>query len=146
MNTARLRPAGFTITELVVVIVIATVLAAFAASRINVTSFNTEGFANEVAAAVRYAQKVAVSQHRTVNVTFSSNTLALSYSAPAAAVHKPPSADPFTLSAPSGVTLTGTTFTFNALGKPSSGPVTITVTDGSTPYTLTVEAETGYVH
>lgn len=140
---------GFTLTELVVVIIIATILSAFAIARINTTSFNTEGFANQVAATIRYAQKIAISQRRNVTVTISASAVSLSYpDIGGAAVHQPPGTDPFTVSKPSAdVTLSGTTFTFSALGKPTPGPVTITVSGGDIPaITITVALETGYVY
>ena len=146
-RAARRAATGFTLTELVVVIIIATVLAAFAAARINTRSFDTEGFANRAAAAVRYAQRLAVSQRRSVAVTVTAGSIALTYpDAPlgGAPVHEPPGTGPFTVTAPSGVTLAGTSFTFSALGRPSTGSV-ITVT-GDVARTITVEAETGYVH
>ena len=149
-----LRTAGFTLTELVVVIIIATILSAFAIARINTQSFDTEGFANQVSATLRYAQKIAISQRRNVAVTISAGAVALTYPDPplsGAPVHKPPGTDPFTVSKPSSVTLTGTlaatTLTFSALGKPSPGGGTIIVSGGDiAPITITVEAETGYVH
>ncbi|MBI3375539.1 MAG: prepilin-type N-terminal cleavage/methylation domain-containing protein [Betaproteobacteria bacterium] len=147
MKVSRDCSAGFTLTELVMVIAIASILAAFAVSRINVASFDTEGFANRAAAMVRYAQKIAISQRRTVFVVISGSTLSLCYtdSNCGTPVREPPGTNAFSFGAPSGVSLSGTTFSFSALGKPSSGPVTITVT-GDVARTLTVEAETGYVH
>jgi len=139
------RAAGFTLTELVVTIVIATVLAAFAVARIDRQGFDTEGYANQVASTVRYAQKLAVAQRRSVTVTVSGNSLSLTYPAPvSAAVPMPPSSRSYSITAPSGVTLAGTSFTFDALGKPDAG-ATLTVT-GDVARTITVEAETGYVH
>lgn len=149
------RPAaGFTLTELVMVMVIAAILSAFAIARINTQSFDTEGFANQVSATLRYAQKIAISQRRNVAVAISAGAVALTYpDAPlsGAALHKPPGVDPFTVSKPSGATLTGTlvgtTVTFSALGKPSPGGGTIIVSGGDiAPITITIEAETGYVH
>jgi MSHA pilin protein MshC len=143
--------AGFTLIELVVVIGIATILSAFAIARINVASFDTEGFANRLAATVRYAQRIAISQRRNVAVAISASAVALTYpDLGGAAVHEPPGTDPFTISKPGGVTLTGTlvgtTVTFNALGKPSPGGGTIIVSGGDiAPKTITIAAETGYV-
>lgn len=139
---------GFTLTELVVVIIIATILSAFAIARINTREFDSEGYANRAAAMIRYAQKLAISQRRTVWVVISGNALSLCYGDAACgggAVREPPGTNAFSYAAPSGVTLTGTTFSFDPLGKPSAGG-SVTVTDGATPHTLTIEAGTGYVH
>jgi MSHA pilin protein MshC len=139
---------GFTLTELVVVIIVATILSAFAISRINTREFDNEGYANRTAAMMRFAQKLAISQRRNVYVVISGNTLSLCYGDAACgggAVREPPGTNAFSYAAPSGVTLTGTTFWFDALGKPSASG-SVTVSDGTTPRTIIVEAETGYVH
>ncbi len=138
--------AGFTLTELVVVIVIVTILSALAISRIKTQSFDTEGFANRAIAMVRYAQKIAISQRRTVAVVVSGNNLKLCYADAACsggAVREPPGTSAFSYNAPSGVSLSGSSFAFNALGKPSAGGV-LTVT-GDVARAITIEAETGYV-
>ncbi len=146
----RERAAGFTLTELVVVMVIAGILSVFAISRINTQSFDTEGYANQVAAAVRYAQRIAISQRRNVTVTLSAGAIALSYPDIGAPVRQPPGGDPFTINKPSGVTIGGTlaggSVTFSALGRPTPAG-TIIVSGGDIPaITLTIESETGYVH
>ena len=146
LRNVRMAAAGFTLTELVVVIVIATILSAFAISRINTQSFDTEGFANRAAAMVRYAQKIAISQRRVVWVVISSNTLSLCYTTAGCgggAVREPPGTNAFAYSAPSGVAIAGSSFSFDALGRPSAtGSITVT---GDVTRTITIEAETGYV-
>ena len=143
---------GFTLIELVMVIGIAAILTAVAFSRINVASFDTEGFANQVSATLRYAQKIAISQRRNVTVAVSTSAVSLTYPDIGQPVRQPPGTDPFALSVPTakgvslGGTLTGSSFTFSALGKPTTSG-TITVSGGDiAPITITVEAETGYVH
>lgn len=148
MSRMHRAAAGFTLTELVVVIIIATILAAFAISRINVASFDTEGFANRAAAMVRYAQKLAISQRRTVFVVTTvgpPSNIKLCYTDATCAtpVHEPPGTNAFAHDAPSGVSLPATSFSFSALGRPSAG-TTITVT-GDGAKTITIAAETGYV-
>lgn len=152
MTDLRQRCGGFTLTELVVVIVIATILSAFAISRINTASFDAEGFASQLAATIRYAQKIAVSQRRNVTVTVSTGAVALTYPDIGQPVRQPPGTDPFSLSVPTskGVSLGGTlvvagTFTFSALGKPTTGGTLVVSGGDIAPITLTVEAETGYV-
>ena len=137
---------GFTLIELVMVIGIAAILAAVAFSRINVSSFDTEGFANRAIAMVRYAQKTAISQRRTVFVVATSGNLKLCYadSVCGTPVREPPGTNAFSYNAPSGVTLSVVTISFDALGRPSAGGA-ITVT-GDVARTITIEAETGYVH
>lgn len=152
----RRADAGFTIMELVVVIAIAGILAAFAASRINTQSFDTEGFANQTTAMIRYAQKVAIAQKRTVAVVFTGNNIKLCYTDAACSggsVREPPSADLFQRNAPTNVALNGTSFMFDALGRPfplplvpnaSSSGQTVTVV-GDVTRNIVIEAQTGYV-
>jgi MSHA pilin protein MshC len=145
-DVRRRDSAGFTLIELTVVIAVGAILAAFAIARINTQPFQTEGYANRVAAAIRYAQKTAISQHRNITVTVAGNAVALTYAdAPIAGtpVREPPNTTAFTVTAPSGVTVTGSAFTFSALGKPSAGG-TIVIT-GDVARNVIVEPETGYV-
>ena len=54
---------GFTMVELILVIVIAGILATVAVPRlVGRNSFDTRGFADQLAATVRFAQKLAVAQ------------------------------------------------------------------------------------
>jgi MSHA pilin protein MshC len=65
------RPqGGFTMVELIMVIILAGILAAVAASRFfNRTGFDVSSFADTARGMVRYAQKLAIAQNRTVWVT-----------------------------------------------------------------------------
>ncbi len=141
---------GFTLIELVVVMVIASILAAYAVSQINTQGFDALGFADQTAAMLRYAQKVAVSQRRTVAVVISSSQVKLCYTDAACSggsVSQPlgSGAGAFLTNANSGVSISGATFTFNSLGQASVGQ-TITITgSGGFSRQITVVQETGYV-
>lgn len=138
--------AGFTLVELVMTLVIVAVLAVAVAPRFYDTDvFQSRGFADQVQATLRYAQKVAIAQRRYVCATFSSNQIALTIgvtSACGAALNLPAGGANY-IDAPSGVTISPVPadFYFDSLGKPSVGTSGVIGT-----ITITVEAETGYVH
>ncbi len=153
---AREDAAGFTLIELVVVLIVAGVLAAVGASRFFVLKdFQDRGFHDATLAAVRYAQKVAVASGCDVEVRIGGGGFALDersgctgggFSVP---VRRPGSGGAFAASAPSGVTVGTLDFYYDALGRPHapggaplSAPATVTVGAG----TITVERETGFVH
>ena len=67
---------GFTLAELVMVLVIVSVLAVAAMpAMFGRLTFDTRRFADQVRAAMQYAQKVAVAQRRNVCVTVTANSL-----------------------------------------------------------------------
>ena len=161
---------GFTLIELIMVIVLLGVLSVFAAPRMfNNQDFYARGFHDETMAYLRYAQKTAIAQRRTVCVTFSANslTLAAALNAPTAAANADCASAATTFSGPKGesppkleatgtVTYTAATpatfnFYFNGLGQPTtSAGVVLTAArtlqvNGATQ-SITVEADTGYVH
>lgn len=131
---------------------IAGILAAVAVPRLTGrTSFDTRGFADQLAAATRFAQKLAVSQRRAVFVQLSATEATLCYTASVpcgSPAPGPGSEKPYTLNAPSGVAIASpvAVLGFNAAGRPDlTAPLAIQV-NGSGTYSVRVEQETGYVH
>lgn len=132
------------------VIVILGVLAAVALPRFAATSdFEVQGTFDRTLAALRYAQKMAVASRSTVRVAFTSGGLSVCFDSGGscgAAVIGPGTSAALAVTGSSNVTVSGSSFAFDPLGRPSGGPLTVTVAGGGLTKTLTVEAETGHVH
>lgn len=152
---------GFTLIELIMVIVMLGVLAVFAGPRLlSTSSFSAMGFHDETLAYLRYAQKTAVAQRRTVCVGFVGLnqvvlTIASTASTPSCAgvaLVGPKGESPATLTAKSGAVFSAApvNFNFDGLGQPINsagvpvGPLLFQVEDVGK--SITVEAATGYVH
>lgn len=144
------RSRGFTLAELIAVLVIVGVLSAVAAPRFFARGgFDAYGYGETVRRGVRLAQKAAIAKRRTSCVNQTASTVSLSFaSAEGGLACDTPLLDPATGKAfsepvPSGLTVSPATFTFTPLGRPSAAQ-TITVTSDVVA-TIVVEAETGYV-
>jgi MSHA pilin protein MshC len=140
----RRSSRGYSLAELVIVIVIAAIMAALAIPQFNQPQIDATWYHEQVRSGVRYAQRTAVAQRRQVFVLVEAGPrLALCYADPCGArVTELATGNDFVLNAPSGVALSisASPLSFNGLGQPSSGA---TVSVGGK--TVTINAETGYV-
>lgn len=161
---ANLR--GFTLIELIMVIVMMGILAIFAVPKMfDFGIFNARGFHDETIALLRFAQKTAVAQRRTVCVGFSASTVNLSIaaSAPTAAAPTPDcgvtpnvliglngSAAQVTAKAGTTFSATPANFNFNGFGQPinsdGSAASTKSIQVSGASKGIVVETATGYVH
>jgi len=146
---------GHTLTELVTVITILGILSAFAVPRFfDQDVFEERGFYEEVVAALRYGQKIAVGSGCPVRVTITASSYDLKQQAASGNRCDPadstwavavmmPTGQAAAGSAPAGIALGPvTTFQLDGLGQTNLGS-DLTVTVGA--LSLTVQAESGYV-
>ncbi len=146
------RMAGFTMVELITIIVIAGILAAFAAPRFfDRNVFDSRGFYDQVISTLRYAQKAAIAQHRFVCVSFpANNRVTLTTGATPGCgtdLTGPAGQAPYTVSSNNASfdpLAPPANFNFDALGRPTPAPPSFKVSGYAT--SIIVEAETGYVH
>jgi MSHA pilin protein MshC len=141
--------------ELVTVIMILGILAAMAAPRFfDLGVFEERGFYQEVASALRYAQKIAVGSGCPVRVTINAGSYDLKQQAALGNRCDPgggwttdvllPDGQPAAGSAPTGITLGPiTNYQIDGLGQTNLGGVDLPVTVGA--LSMTVQAESGYV-
>jgi MSHA pilin protein MshC len=136
------RCRGFSLIELVVIIVIMGILSAYASSQLNFASHDASGYAEIVKSSIRLAQKLAVAQRAAHTVTFPVNPCGGSSVDGAQVAGE--QCDPV----PNGVAVSGlSTITFDGLGRPDVSTVTtITVSGGDVSRVIFLEPETGYVH
>ena len=138
-------PAGFTLIELVMVLVILGALATFALPRMtDLTAWRLRAFADELGAQTMAMQRLSLAQRRPVVVTITSTGASFAYVAGGALVTVPCPA-----SVPSCIAEGGTrTDTFNAsnTGRATTSTgsaLPVTVSGGDVTLAYTIEAETG---
>ncbi len=146
------RAPGFSLLELVVVLVIVGALAVFVIPKLfDRASFDAQGFYDQVGGALRFARKAAIAQRRVVCVSVAAGTVTLTVAAApppstaCAGTLTIPGAGTNLLTAPAGVTLSPAAIQFTALGQAGAGAI-VTVTGDGISRTITVEGETGHVH
>jgi len=150
------RRRGFTLIELVMILIIIGVLAVAAIPRFyDRADYDARGFIDATLSALHYAQKAAIAQRREVCVAFTATTVTLTVAAvfsssPTGCAGKalagPSGASPYVVTARGATTFTGTPagFSFMPSGSTSLGQ-TISVS-GYTTKTITVDAVTGYAY
>jgi len=147
----RRTTTGFTVVELVVVMAILGLLAAVVGPRfVGRDAFASRGFYNEAQSVVRYAQKTAIAWRRPVFVCVTATVVSAgSVSDCSTLLVHPATGAALTTTAPSGVTLTPASFSFDGGGRPSpNAQTTIAIAStisGDPARQIVVEAETGYV-
>jgi len=126
---------GFTIVELVMVVVLIGILAVSVVPKfVDTSAFSLAGGAAMAAADIRYTQELAMGTHSSKTIVFTTSNNFYTVNSQ-------------TVNLPSRVTISsGTTFTFNSLGEPTTGGgSSVTLSAGDETKTITVESYTGRV-
>lgn len=139
------RAGGFTLVELVMVMVVIGALAVFALPRlVDVTAFRLRAYADELAAQTMAMQRLALAQRRPVVATIETTGVSFAYAGGGALLSLPCPAG----TAPCITQAGPRTATFNA----ANGGATVTSTGGALPVTIAgsdvtlayqIESETG---
>lgn len=156
MDQRRVDQHGFSLVELIMVLVLAGILAAVAGPKLfSADTFDARGFHDETLALLRYAHKSAIAQRRPVCVSFTSTTARLAIDAdrnPATGaagcetnLTGPRGDSPGTITARGSVQYAAVpaVVVVDGLGQPGAGQ---TIQVAGTGRTITVEAATGYIH
>lgn len=159
-RTRQPRSDGFTLVELVLVLIMLGILAVFATPRLGTGTFDTRSIADQARAMLRYAQKIAIAQNRAVYVLFDASGGSLCFDQACGTHVTTPSNTPATIGLPgdvnAGISPLIAGFYFNGLGRPfnladngiTSGfqRLTLTLQGSGVTWQIFVEPETGYVH
>jgi MSHA pilin protein MshC len=168
MRLCKSSCRGFTLVELVAILIITSILALVALPRFfDSQTFDARIQYDQAQSVLRYAQKIAIAQHRNVHVLLKNATMTFCFDSfvngtcgnpvPAPAGQGGSAA---ALAGPTGITYSAPpaieSFYFNALGKPFNSNDTppnssfvkldLSLNGGGVIRQIHVEPETGYVH
>lgn len=152
---AHSRPSGFTVIELVIVMVFLGIISAFVVSTaMPRAGQSTVGYqAQQLASDLRHAQMLAMTWGKDLNFTTTSTSYSVSCTSVSAgpcasypsAVVDPGHSGSFTVALDNVTLSLAPTLTFDIVGKPSSAASFTLAADGVTMATVTVAAGTGFV-
>ena len=144
---------GFTLIELIIVLLLIAILAAFMMPKLDFGSFRETGFVQQTTAAIRYAQKQAIGSGCDVNVSITASGCTLQWNGTPAGLGCPGTGitNPATglndfcnNSSPESTSDLPTTIRFDNIGRPTSIAGDLSLNLGAR--TITIEPETGFSH
>lgn len=134
------RERGFTLVELITVIILVSIMSVTLFSRLgSVSSANLQAGRDDLIAALFFAQQAAMARNN-IQLVLASNSVSVTENGTPIIVHS----KGYPLSFPSGVTTNAATLTYDKLGRTTATTITLSSTSGASA-TITVE-DTGYAH
>lgn len=157
MTQTRTKAQGFTLIELIMVMVILGVVATVTAMRMPGAGINVSAQAEQLASDIRYTQSLAMGRGQRFRINFAAGSYQITDMAGVAQVH-PGTGQTAAISLGSTVLsgynppFTNSYLAFDSLGVPYTDPTTtqaglaiLTLTGGGEAYTLRVVPQTGRV-
>lgn len=143
----KLRQSGFTLIEMIMVIVIMGALAVLAMGKFNRDSFDVVAASGELVQAIRYAQDKSMSNSGATNYQIEITGAGYEVKQGGSSITNPVDGSAGYTNSWSGIALdTTTTVIFDAYGNPGlATPLTITLSKGTGSDSVTVENVTGFV-
>jgi prepilin-type N-terminal cleavage/methylation domain-containing protein len=137
---------GFTLVELVAVLLIIGALSVVAVAKFNPATFEARAAADELLAAIRYAQEKSMSNTGATDYQIAVTSSGYAVTQGGAAIPHPVTGAAGYSRTWSDVSLSpATTIVFDGYGAPNlAAPVTITLSHGSESASVTVENVTGF--
>ena len=145
-----IKNSGFTLVELIVVILIIGILSISIAPRFfGVTSYENRQVTDELLSALRYSQQMAMNRGGDIHLVLTANNFTVQLS-DGTDLRSPDGRIPYTKTFPNNINATAETIRYNGLGQPVSAanvPLTAntTININGSPV-ITIEANTGYAH
>lgn len=149
-QTEDLKNSGFTLVELIVVILITGILSISIAPRFfGVSSYENRKATDELLSALRYSQQMAMNRGGDIHLVLTANNFTVQLSN-GTNLRSPDGRIPYTKTFPNSINVSPDTIRYNALGQPVNAvgiPLTnnFTIDINSNP-AITIEANTGYAH
>ncbi|MBL1141746.1 MAG: type II secretion system protein [Proteobacteria bacterium] len=153
----KIRLNGFTLIELVIVILLLAILASYIAPRLDLSIFKQTGFEQLAMASIRYGQKQAIGSGCDVNVSINPASCTVQWNGTPAGIGCLAATTPITNpatgqanfcdpddSTPNNSADLPTTIRFDNIGRPVAIAGDLNINLGST--IIIVEPETGFAH
>ena len=145
---------GFALIEVIMVIILIGIMAAYAIPKLNLDKFRAQGFEQQVMATIRYGQKQAIGTGCEFNVSITATSCTLQWNGTpggigclaATSVVNPATGQTNFCdnSSPNSTADLPSTIRFDNIGRPTAIAGDLSINLGST--TITIEPETGFAH